>query len=52
MGVLKDTDNSTIYIPETFIVKGSKDRDRTRLTERQEFKSITERDKILLSSLI
>ncbi|MDR3598494.1 PBECR4 domain-containing protein [Clostridium sp.] len=48
LGVLKDTDNSTIYVPETFIVKGSRDRDKNRLTEKQEFKSIVERDKILI----
>lgn len=50
LGVLKDTDNSTIYVPETFIVKGS--RDKNRLTEKQEFKSIVERDKIPISSMI
>lgn len=48
LGVLKDTDNSTIYVPESFIVKGPKDRDRDRLTNKQEFKSIVERDKILI----
>lgn len=49
LGVLKDTDNSIVYVPETFIVKGPRDRDRNRLTDRQEFKSVIERDKISLS---
>lgn len=52
LGVLNDTDNSTIYVPETFIVKGPRDRDRNRFTEKQEFKSIVERDKMLISSVI
>lgn len=50
LGVLKYTDNSTIYVPETFIVKGPRDRDRNRFTEKQEFKSIVERDKMFISS--
>ncbi|NOW87966.1 hypothetical protein B0H39_005997 [Clostridium beijerinckii] len=52
LGVLKDTENSTIYVPETFIVKGQRDRDRTRLTEKQEFKSVVEREKIFISDII
>ncbi|VYU68060.1 hypothetical protein [Clostridium butyricum] len=50
LGVLKDTYNSTVYVPETFIVKGPRDRDRNRLTDKQEFKSVVERDKILINS--
>lgn len=48
LGVLKDTNDSIIYVPETFIVKGPRDRDRNRLTTNQEFKAIIEREKILL----
>lgn len=47
LGVLKSSDNSNIYVPESFIPKGSRERDRNRLTHctpKQEFKSIIERD--------
>jgi len=46
LGVLKSSDNSNIYVPETFIPKGARARDRNRLTHtrpKQEFKAITER---------
>ena len=46
LGVLKSSDNSNIYVPESFIPKGSRDRDRDRLTHttpKQEFKTIVER---------
>lgn len=46
LGVLKSSDNSSIYVPETFIPKGPRDRDRNRLTNttpKQEFKKIIER---------
>lgn len=39
-------DNSNIYVPESFIPKGARDRDRNRLTSttpKQEFKTIIER---------
>lgn len=46
LGVLKSSDNSNIYVPETFIPKGPRDRDRNRLTHttpKQELKKIIER---------
>jgi len=46
LGVLKSSDNSNIYVPESFIPKGARDRDRNRLTHttpKQEFKTIIER---------
>lgn len=48
LGVLKDTINSTVYVPETFIPKSARARDKNRYTEGQEFKAIIERDKILI----
>lgn len=47
LGVLKSSDNSSIYVPESFIPKRSRDRDRDRLTHtipKQEFKTIVERE--------
>ncbi|MGL5085394.1 MAG: PBECR4 domain-containing protein [Clostridium sp.] len=49
LGVLKSSQGANIYVPETFIPKGSRDRDRNRLTHttpKQEFKKIIERDVI------
>ena len=46
LGVLKSSDNSNVYVPESFIPKGTRDRDRDRLTHttpKQEFKTIEER---------
>lgn len=47
LGVLKSSNNSNIYVPESFIPKGPRDRDRNRFTHckpKQEFKKIIERD--------
>lgn len=46
LGVLKSSNNSNIYVSESFIPKGVRDRDRNRLTHttpKQEFKTIIEK---------
>ena len=54
LGVLKSSHNSNIYVPESFIPKGARDRDSNRLTHttpKQEFKTIIERHIIPIESI-
>lgn len=55
LGVLRSSDNSTIYVPESFIPKGPRDRDRNRLTHttpKQEFKTIIEKAVIPIEKVV
>lgn len=55
LGVLRSSKNSNIYVPETFIPKGPRDRDKNRLIHtipKQEFKKIIERTVIPIESII